>query len=196
MLIEYPLERISAEELHRIALKSKGEIARLFLHWTAGHYDNRYDDYHVNISFDGNVYLTCEELTDEKCHTIMHNSRCVGIALDCAVGAVLQKALYPGKVNWGEAPPTTEQLKALCKVVAVLTDALGLEITNTTVTTHAEIANEDGYGPTNCGHSQEMRWDLWLLPNPKNSKELVMGGSLIRDSAKWYREHYFTKIFN
>ncbi len=195
MLIEHPLERISAQDLHRTALKDKGKIDRIFLHWTAGHYNQAYDDYHVNISHDGNVFLTCEGLTDDKCHTKFHNSRAIGIALDCAVGAALQNAFYPGKVDFGKEPPTQLQIETLAKVIAILTDALDLEILESTVTTHAEIANHDGYGPTNRSHDGEWRWDLWFLPYNVGTAKFILGGKFIRDKARWYREHYFTKLF-
>ena len=196
MLVE-TIGRISAQDLHRAALKDRGKIDRLFLHWTAGHYNQVYSDYHVNISHEGNVFLTYESLADNKCHTKFHNSRAVGIAMDCAAGAVLNKALFPGKVNFGKEPPTLVQIETLAKVIAILTDALDLEILASTVTTHAEIANQDGYGPTNHAQADgDWRWDLWFLPCVERSNtKFVMGGKYIRDKARWYREHYFRNLF-
>ena len=94
----------------------------------------------------------------------------------------------------GPEPPTSDQIEAMARVVAVLAEALDLTIDLARVMTHAEAAdNLDGlnlgydangypqgkYGPA---HSCE-RWDLWLLPGVPRGE----GGNIIRGKANWYR---------
>lgn len=54
------MREITLQELAALAENAKGEIRRIYLHWTAGHYNNTYDDYHLNITGDG----TCGALRE------------------------------------------------------------------------------------------------------------------------------------
>ena len=40
--------QIDYKKLAEVAKRSRGKINRIYLHWTAGHYDDVYDDYHIN----------------------------------------------------------------------------------------------------------------------------------------------------
>ncbi len=60
MIIVNPVQ-ISYKRLAEVAARSRGQINRIYLHWTAGHYDDVYDDYHINIGAGGELYITCEE---------------------------------------------------------------------------------------------------------------------------------------
>ena len=53
------MREITLQELAALAENAKGEIRRIYLHWTAGHYNNTYDDYHLNITGDGTVWSSC-----------------------------------------------------------------------------------------------------------------------------------------
>ena len=51
-----PLERcykVTLEELRDIARDFHGIIHHVYAHWTAGHYSQAYDDYHICIDHDG-----------------------------------------------------------------------------------------------------------------------------------------------
>lgn len=85
--------------------------------------------------------------------------------------------------DFGEEPPTKEQIESLAKVVAVLCDGLGLEISEDVVMTHCEAAELDEYGPsTTCE-----RWDLWYLPDYPGG-EMKPGGEVVRGKAIWYKQ--------
>ncbi|MDY2637396.1 MAG: hypothetical protein SOV56_05615, partial [Phascolarctobacterium sp.] len=106
------------------------------------------------------------------------NSGAIGITLCCALDASWQGQ----KPDLGSCPPTTLQLVALAKVVAVLCAGLGLAVDADAVMTHAEAALVDGYG-AGSGDS-ETRWDLyWVLDG---DGQLIRGGDHIRQLAQHY----------
>lgn len=74
------MREITLQELAALAENAKGEIRRIYLHWTAGHYNNTYDDYHLNITGDGTVWSSCGKLTEYKEHTWHRNSGAVAVA--------------------------------------------------------------------------------------------------------------------
>ena len=63
MLITNP-RRIYHRELQILARKAKGSIKHIYLHWTAGRYGQAFDDYHLNIDERGEIYQTCNSLTE------------------------------------------------------------------------------------------------------------------------------------
>ena len=169
------MREITLNELKEMAIDAKGEINMLFLHWSAGHYSQFFDDYHVNIDYDGKLYVSCESLSELKSHTWHHNSGAVGISLACCVGATSE--------DLGEEPPTKEQIEAMSQVVAVLSKYLELPCDYDHVRTHGEQGDEepdpDKYGQnTTCE-----RWDLAILAT---GDEWGSGGNTIRGKANWY----------
>ena len=86
MIVENPIS-ITEDGLRELARRAKGRITRIFLHWTAGHYGQVYDEYHLNVDRDGTVYVTCDDLGERKAHTWQRNSGTVGITLCCGYGA-------------------------------------------------------------------------------------------------------------
>ena len=70
-----------------LAKQAKGEIQHLYLHWTAGRYQQFFDDYHLSIDGEGQLHQTCNRFTDLKAHTYQRNSGAIGIALCCALDA-------------------------------------------------------------------------------------------------------------
>ena len=68
MIVVNPIE-IDYKRLAEVAARSRGKINRIYLHWTAGHYADVYDDYHINIGRDGELYITCDDFTEQKAHT-------------------------------------------------------------------------------------------------------------------------------
>jgi len=172
---------IDPTELYYLAREFKGEIDHIYLHWSAGHYDTKSEHYHINITGDGKIWLTTDDLTELLSHTWRRNSRAIGVTICCCWDAV---AGWGGDVDFGSEPPTEEQIEAMAVVVDVLCAALEIPMDYPTVMTHCEAAELDNYGPsTTCE-----RWDLWYLPDYQ-SDDVKPGGDLIRDKAKWYREH-------
>ena len=173
---------ISLNELNDYCSRAVGSINKIYLHWTAGRYNQQFDDYHINIDGDGNIYID-GELTDHKNHTYMRNSGAVGISIDCAYNAKWIDDL-------GEYAPTDAQIETLAQVVAVLCVDLGLPCDISSVLTHAEAAdNMDGwyacepYGP----NSTCERWDLWVA---YENDEAGSGGDIIRGKAKYYAKSW------
>ena len=177
---------ISLNELNNYCSRAVGSINKIYLHWTAGRYNQQFDDYHINIDGDGNIYID-GELTDHKNHTYMRNSGAVGISLDCAYNAQWVN-------NLGDYPPTDAQIETLAQVVAVLCVDLGLPASISNVLTHAEAADNmdgwyahDAYGP----NSTCERWDLWVV---REGDEAGSGGDIIRGKAKYYAQQWGSNI--
>ena len=170
MLVSNP-RRIYHKELQILARKAKGSIKHIYLHWTAGRYGQAFDDYHLNIDERGEIYQTCNSLTDLKAHTWKRNTAAVGITLCCAYGAVLNSRWQP---VYNGYEPTELQIAQMAAVVAILCRELELEISFSTVKTHAEVAFLDGYGPGQ--DDPDLRWDLLALsglPVTKNLRNYV-----------------------
>ena len=186
------MEPIGATPLYYLAKQFAGDIDMIYIHWTAGWYGSFFDDYHINIDYDGTIYLSTDNLAAHKSHTWRRNSRSIGIALACCGDA---SAKADGTIDFGSHPPTKEQIESCAIVVDVLCAALNLPIqvldkdgnpdwSRMAVMTHCEAAELDDYGPsTTCE-----RWDLWYLPDYINGG-LKPGGDLIRGKALWYKEH-------
>lgn len=184
------MREVTLQELKRIARNSYADLwtaarglgrdVKLYCHWTGDHYGQQSDRYHVNITGDGRVYVSTDDLSDVKGATYMRNTGSVAITLCCAYDAI-------GPDDLGPEPPTEAQLNALAQVVCVLADALDLTIDLDRVMTHAEAAdNADGlythedYGPDSTCE----RWDLWVL---REGETPGTGGDQIRGNANWYR---------
>lgn len=175
------IKRITLGELQAMAEEACGCIDHIYLHWTAGHYHQFYNDYHLNIDVDGAIMCT-GDLTEVKAHTWRRNTNAIGIAMCCCADA---RAFAGGKVVFGTEPPTPEQIDSMAKVVAVLCKGLDLAINKHNVMTHCEIAEIDDYGPsTTCE-----RWDLWKLPNVPGDGDIMEGGDVIRGKAIWWQNH-------
>ena len=169
---------MTLRELFDLGRQAKGEIQHLYLHWTAGRYQQFFDDYHLSIDGEGQLHQTCNRFTDLKAHTYQRNSGAIGIALCCALDA----SWNGEKPDLGTYPPTLKQLQNEAKVVAVLCTALGIEITPESVMTHAEASTLDGYGPGSG--DRETRWDLaWVQDASGN---LCPGGDFLRQLAQYY----------
>lgn len=174
------MREVGYENLFDMATTAAGYINKIYLHWTAGLYDQKFDDYHLNITGDGRLWISCSKLTEYKEHTWHRNSSAIGIALCCCFDAT---AYADGTVNFGNIPPTAAQIDAMSKAVAVLCQGLNLSISPYSVMTHAEAADADGYGPaTTCE-----RWDLWKLPDIPGPGGINQGGDVIRGKAIWWQ---------
>lgn len=173
---------VSLLDLTALTVKARGLIDKIYLHWSAGRYNQSFDDYHINILGDGRIDLTCKLFSDLKSHTWKRNSGAIGISLS---------AMYNGKPdNFGQYPPTPAQIETLAQVVAKLCVEIGLPINSNTVMTHAEAAdNLDGldtyepYGPNTTWE----RWDLWKL---SENDEPYSGGNIVRGKAIYYAKQW------
>ncbi|WP_293729644.1 peptidoglycan recognition family protein [uncultured Phascolarctobacterium sp.] len=181
MIVAGPPE-ISLPELEGLACRARGQIQRLYLHWTAGRYGQFFSDYHLNIGGGGEIFQTCVSLTERKAHTWRRNTGAVGIALCCAYGAFLDadgEPVYPQGFE-----PTQAQVAKLAAVIAVLCKGMGLPPDAAHVATHCEVAELDGYGPGSG--DADLRWDLAWLPDARGI--LQPGGRLLRQLAREYEE--------
>ena len=167
---------ITSQELLALAQEAQGSIHHLYLHWTAGRYHQFFDDYHLNVDEDGQVFRTCDSLTERKAHTYKRNTGAVGIALCCAADATWNATLP----NFGTTPPTAKQLHSLAWIVAIICTELNLPINSDTVMTHGEAAYRDGYGPGSG--DPETRWDLFWVLDERG--EFRQGGVFLRELAK------------
>ena len=181
MLVTNP-RKINHDELRVVAAEAKGSIKHLFLHWTGCPYGQVFDAYHINIDEHGEIYLTCRTLHDRKEHTWHRNTGAVGITLCCAYKADLSSHGVPDYK--GLCPPTALQIEQMAIVIAILCRELELEISYDTVRTHAEVADQDDYGPAK--HPSDMRWDLYRLTDLPDTQNLCPGGVVLRKKAKAY----------
>ncbi|WP_251454807.1 peptidoglycan recognition protein family protein [Veillonella intestinalis] len=152
------MRQIDFYELSDYTREAVYQINNIYLHWTAGRYDQAFGAYHINIDDVGNLWTDMDSLLDYKSHTWRRNSNSIGIALDCALGSSIDTN---GNVRHQGFPPTDAQLDMMSKVVAKLCIELGVPISSYRVMTHAEVADIDGYGI--YGDDPDMRWDLYGL---------------------------------
>lgn len=169
--------------------RAMGREPKIYLHWTAGRYDTDFDDYHICIHGDGEIYVTTEDLSETLAHTWRRNSGSIGITLDCAYGATTK--------DLGDYPPTAAQIEAMAQCIVAVAEGLWLTIDKAHVMTHGEAAdNEDGleahedYGPkTTCE-----RWDLEFLGTEESpsfnpwATDGSRGGDVLRGKANWYKQ--------
>ena len=177
----------SREDIWALA-KKYGREPKLYLHWTAGSHSSVFDDYHICINGEGQIYISTDDFADVLSHTYMRNSGAVGIAICCAYGASPTTSLW-------DYPPTEKQIEVMAQVVAVVAKALWLTINNTYVLTHSEAAdNIDGlqthepYGYFNgCD-----KWDNLFLCTPESPSapdsydDPRNGGNVLRGKANHY----------
>lgn len=167
-----------------------GRDPKVYLHWSAGYYDTCFDDYHVNITGDGLIYVSTDNFADVLAHTYHRNSGAIGISLCCGYNC--------NSNDLGDYPPTAKQIETMAQAIDFIIVGLWLPIDKTHVMTHGEAAdNEDGieasepYGPkTTCE-----RWDLEFLGTDESpsfnpyATDGSRGGDVLRGKAIWYNQH-------
>jgi len=191
------MKKTTLQEIKQIAENSREDIwsiaknydrePKIYLHWTAGSYNSTYSDYHVNITGNGDLYVSTDDFSDVLAHTYHRNSGAVGISLCCAYNAT------PGDL--GDYPPTEKQIEAMAQVIAVIAKALWITIDVNHVMTHAECAdNIDGIYPHEeyGAFSTFEKWDLLYLGVgesnhiPESYDDPSNGGNVLRGKADWY----------
>lgn len=198
------MRKVTIEDLYNMAQEARPDLwnaskapdgePRIYLHWTAGRYRQMFDDYHVNITGNGEVYVSTDDFRDKLEHTYHRNSGSIGITLCCAYNA--------GTNNLGPYPPTNAQIEAMAQAVAAIADGLWLTVRKHNVLTHGEAAdNEDGwyahepYGPKNTVE----RWDLEYLGTKESPKynpwatDGTRGGDVLRGKALFYHNEWQKK---
>lgn len=167
--------------------ESLGREPKVYLHWSAGHYNTVFDDYHINIKGDGTIVVT-GDFDEVKAHTWRRNTGSVGISLCCGYNATSN--------DLGPEPPTQKQIEVMAQCITAVCDALWLTIDKDHVMTHGEAAdNEDGlnvhenYGPISTCE----RWDLEYLQTYESpsfrpwATDGSRGGDILRGKANFYR---------
>lgn len=172
--------------------KNMQRDVKIYLHWTAGRYGQRFNDYHINIDQDGSLWVSTDDFSETLPHTWHRNTGSVGVTLCCCYGA--------DTADLGDYPPTAAQIETMAQVVAVLAKALWLTIDRDRVMTHAEAADNldgllpegDEYGPCNGCE----RWDLQYLGTEESPEWITdyddprTGGNVLRGKANWYRKQF------
>jgi len=159
-------------------------IVGIVFHWSAGRYDQVFNDYHYNVTFDpenkcAKVVKSCKHDSDKKAHTWRRNEGRIGIALCCAYNATSE--------NLGSFPPTDEQIEKACALAGSLAHTYSIK--SDEIKSHAEWASIDGYGPGSG--DPETRWDLWVTNWKNKGKNL---SNVMRDKTLWYKENYVSHL--
>ena len=154
------MEAIKRQEVLELARRARGHIRKIYLHWTAGTYDQLFPDYHLLVRGDGSLVTSTRDWTRILPHTWNRNTGALGIALCCAKDAMLYA---DGTFDLGDYPPTPLQVESTSILLATLSDVWKLPLEPAQIMTHAEAADLDGYGPSMAGTPAFERWDLWKL---------------------------------
>ncbi|MCI5836726.1 MAG: N-acetylmuramoyl-L-alanine amidase [Veillonellaceae bacterium] len=159
------------KELDPFIRRAVGAIRYITLHWTAADYDAvNYNAYHIVISGAGAIYLN-RELERAGAHTWRRNTANVGVAIACCGGRPPNIWADGTVADWGDYPPTDEQVEVMAQVVAYLAVGLGVPAEN--IRDHHYWAEMDGYGSD--------RIDIMALPQePGNGRDIILG------KARWY----------
>lgn len=96
------MEEIKRQEVLELAHRARGHIRKIYLHWTAGRYDQLFPGYHLLIRGDGSLVTSTRDWTRTLPHTWNRNTGALGIALCCARDAVLYA---DGTFDLGDYPP-------------------------------------------------------------------------------------------
>lgn len=172
--------------------RSMGRHVKIYLHWTAGHYNQFWDSYHIQINDDGKMYCPPDtSFADVLSGTYKRNTGSIGITMLGCCDITSN--------DIGSEPPTQAQIESMARAIAIVANALDLTIDKVHVMTHGEAAdNEDGiypheeYGPKNGCE----RWDLEFLGTSESPKfnpyatDGSRGGDVLRGKANWYRNYW------
>ena len=195
---------VTLEELYQLALDAKeniwakargvGRDVKIYTHWSAGRGSQTFDDYHVNITSDGTLMLSTDDLSETLAHTWKRNTGAIGVTFCACYGATTN--------NLGEYAPTAIQIEKMAQVIAVLANALDLTIDLNRVMSHSAAAdNMDGLNvhPDYGYFSTCERWDNLFLGTtespkaPKSYYDTTSGDMVLLGKAKWYRNEWAKK---
>lgn len=165
---------------------------KITLHWTAGHYDQLFDDYHLCIDGNGNFHQI-KDFSEVGAHCYRENTNNFGIS----VCSNYNSGLYensPGYFTYepGPEPVNYNQLESLAHAVAVCCVTWGLPLSQ--VFTHGErcLIRQDLYD------YETERWDLDILVPEchvrKTSPTTTSGGDWIRNRARELAKSWGTQL--
>jgi soluble lytic murein transglycosylase-like protein len=153
----------------------------IVFHWTAGRYNQTFDDYHYNVTYDPKTkkakkVVTCESDEEMKYHSWPSKSctGTIGISACCMLNAT--------EDNWGECPITEAQIEMMAAIAGEKVKEYGIPYDE--IYTHATWATCFDYGPGSG--DPETRWDLWI-PNWKGTGKNL--SQYIVDKTIWYAEN-------
>lgn len=200
VLSKSQMKKVTLQELKQMALDVKYSLwnqaeannrdVKLYVHWSAGRYSQFWDDYHVQIDYDGSIYVPRGVSLDTVlAATYMRNSGSIALCFLGCFDATTNSGL-------GTNPITAQQVEVMSQCICVLADALNLTIDKKRVLTHGEAGdNEDGiycHEPYGVKTTVE-RWDCEYLGTPESSHynpyatDGTRGGDVLRGKANWYR---------
>jgi hypothetical protein len=135
---------------------------RIIAHWTAGaHRASEFDreHYHFLVEANGNIVRGTKSVAANSgklksgqyaAHTASCNSYSIGISMCCMAGAIERP------FNAGSQPMTAVQWGAMVEAIAQLCKVYGIQVTEKTVLSHAEVE-------ANLGAKQKGKWDFTRL---------------------------------
>ena len=140
------------------------ELRTVYLHWTAGDYEETYPAYHFCIALRGGIPAVVATHALEAnardvrqagsgyaAHVAGRNSFAIGVAICGMRDATPQ--------DFGPFPLRDDMVELACAHVAKLCAAYGIPVDAEHVRTHAEAAVDDGY----FGVGEDERWDVARL---------------------------------
>lgn len=175
--------KINHDALLEMARRAKGGRERtIFLHYTWGRWGEVYDDFHLCVDKDGEIYrprLSLGEIISEWGFLSdgIHVALCCGKDLRYTNNGLL----FDGRrrVLCGDYP-TELQIAQLVLVVAFICRGLAQDISYGTVRT---LYEQDFAQMYRTGRDVMAR-DLMWLPARANSRELDFGGACVRRRAR------------
>ena len=177
--------KITHSMLLDMAKRAKCDHERtIFLHYTWGAYGDIYDEFHLCIDKNGEIYRPLLNL-DDRINDWGFLSDSMHIALCCGKNLRYSNSGYQydklRRVLCGDYP-TELQIAQMAIVVAIISRVLGQEICYRNVKTLYEHQFANIYRT----HNEEISRDLMWLPHQEHSKELDCGGVTIRTRALEY----------
>ena len=177
--------KITHSMLLDMARRAKCDHERtIFLHYTWGAYGDIYDEFHLCIDKNGDIYRPLLNL-DDRINDWGFLSDSIHIALCCGKNLRYSNSGYQydklRRVLCGDYP-TELQIAQMAIVVAIISRVLGQEICYRNVKTLYEHQFANIYRT----HNEEISRDLMWLPHQEHSKDLDCGGVTIRTRALEY----------
>ena len=177
--------KITHSLLLDMAKRAKCDHERtIFLHYTWGAYGDIYDEFHLCIDKNGEIYRPLLNLND-RINDWGFLSDSIHIALCCGKNLRYSNSGYQydklRRVLCGDYP-TELQIAQMAIVVAIISRVLGQEICYRNVKTLYEHQFANIYRT----HNEEISRDLMWLPHQEHSKDLDCGGVTIRSRALEY----------
>jgi hypothetical protein len=179
-----------------------GSLERGYYHWTAGHYDTLFEDYHgecervngewlMKLTHDPRDNAKGVNDNDPASHTYRRNTGAIGISIAGMYNATTK--------NFGDEPITVVGLHHLCAMMAAFCKKYGIDTHGVvssgvytgepSLLTHGEAAWHIGKPPQYKDYFGE-RWDEVVLvpsPIPITRDMSTISGNALRDLTHSYK---------